>query len=186
MTTTDQQDQQGGQGRPDQQEQLAAALRHELDEVLPHVVNALKRHDGVAELRRRLDVAEKRLADREQRPLVAGVRRVLGIVRRLDFDTDAKEAISSELERILVGAGYQEFGEVGEAFDPERHEAVAGEAAEGSAVVAELFEPGLETLGEVVARAKVSVTSGADRATPDEATASELPIETESNPEGDN
>lgn len=152
----------------EQQEQLAAALRHELDEVLPHVVNALKRHDGVAELRRRLDLAEKRLADREQRPLIAGVRRVLVIVRRLDFDPDAKEAISSELERVLVGAGYQEFGEPGEAFDPERHEAIEGEAAAGSAVVTELLEPGLETLGDVVARAKVAVASNPERLPPPE------------------
>jgi hypothetical protein len=139
---------------------LAVAIRHELDQVLPHVVTALKRHDGVAELRRRLDVAEKRLADREQRPLITGVRRVLGIVRRLDFEPEAKEAISSELERVLVGAGYEEFGEVGEAFDPQRHEVVDGSADDGQAVVTELHEPGLETLGEVVARAKVTVGSG--------------------------
>jgi len=145
-----------------QEDDLAVAIRHELDQVLPHVVTALKRHDGVAELRRRLDVAEKRLADREQRPLVNGVRRVLGIVRRLDFEPDAKEAISSELERVLVGAGYEEFGEVGEAFDPQRHEVVDGSAEEGQAVVTELHGPGLETLGEVVARAKVSVGSGVE------------------------
>jgi hypothetical protein len=144
------------------EDDLAAAVRHELDQVLPHVVTALKRHDGVTELRRRLDVAEKRLADREQRPLVNGVRRVLGIVRRLDFDPAAKEAISTELERVLVGAGYQEFGEVGEAFDPQRHEVVEGSAGDGEAVVTELHEPGLETLGEVVARAKVGVGSGGE------------------------
>lgn len=141
---------------------LAEAIRHELDQVLPHVVTALKRHDGVAELRRRLDTAEKRLADREQRPLVNGLRRVLGIVRRLEFDPAAKEAIASELERVLVGAGYQEFGEAGEAFDPQRHEAVEGTAGEGPAVVVELLEPGLETLGEVVARAKVEIGAGGE------------------------
>ena len=129
-------------------ELLAAVVRQEFDQVLPHVVTALKRHDGVAELRRRLDLAEKRLADREQRPLVNGVRRVLGIVRRLEFEPDAREAIASELERVLVGAGYQEFGEVGESFDPERHEVVDGTAGDGPAVVTELLEPGLETLGD--------------------------------------
>jgi hypothetical protein len=142
-----------------QDDDLPLAIRNELDQVLPHVVTALKRHDGVAELRRRLDLAEKRLADREQRPLVKGVRQVLGIVRRLDFDPDAKEAIASELERVLVGAGYEEFGELGEAFDPQRHEAVDGSAEAGGAVVSELHEPGLETLGEIVVRAKVSVSS---------------------------
>jgi hypothetical protein len=144
------------------QDDLAVAIRHELDQVLPHVVTALKRHDGVAELRRRLDLAEKRLADREQRPLVNGIRRVLGIVRRLDFEPDAKEAISSELERVLVGAGYQEFGEVGEAFDPQRHDVVDGSVDEGRAVVTELHDPGLETLGEVVVRAKISVGAGGE------------------------
>jgi len=138
-------------------EELTLTVRQELDQVLPHVVTALKRHDGVAELRRRLDLAEKRLADRQQRPLVGGLRRVLGLVRQLDFDPGAKEAIASELERVLVGAGYQEFGEVGETFDPRRHEVVDGAAGEAPATVLELFEPGLETLGEVVTRAKVAV-----------------------------
>jgi molecular chaperone GrpE (heat shock protein) len=144
-------------------DQLAVTVRHELDQVLPHVVTALKRDDGVAELRRRLDLAEKRLIDREQRPLVSGLRRVLGMVRRLDVEPEeAKEAIASELERVLVGAGYQEFGEVGETFDPLRHEVIDGEAGEGAAVIVELHEPGLETLGEVVARATVAVGSGGD------------------------
>lgn len=143
-------------------EALAAAVRHELDQVLPHVVTALKRHDSVVELRRRLDLAEKRLADREQRPLINGVRRVLGIVRRLEFDPAAKEAIASELERVLVGAGYQEFGEVGEAFDPERHEVVDGTAGDAPATVTELLEPGLETLGEIVARAQIGVGTGGE------------------------
>ena len=145
-----------------EQSELALVVRHELDQVLPHVVTALKRHDGVEELRRRLDVAEKRLADREQRPLVNGLRRVLAMVRKLDFDPDAREAIASELERVLVGAGYQEFGEVGESFDPQRHEVVEGTAGDGPAVVVDLLEPGLETLGEVVARAKVEVGIGGE------------------------
>jgi molecular chaperone GrpE (heat shock protein) len=141
---------------------LPAAIRHEFDEVLPHIVTALKRQDGVDELRRRLDLAEKRLGEREQRPLIRGLRRVLTFVRALDFEPETKEAIVMELERVLVGAGYEEFGEVGEAFDPTRHEALAGEAAAGSAVVVQLIEPGLETLGEVVVRAKVEVASGGE------------------------
>jgi molecular chaperone GrpE len=136
---------------------VADLVRHELDQVLPHVVTALKRHDAVSDLRQRLDRAEKRLGERQQRPLVAGLRRVLTLVRRLDFDPDAKEAIATELERILVGSGYEEFGEVGEAFDPQRHEAVDGEAEDGEAVVVGVLEPGLETLGDVVVRAKVRI-----------------------------
>jgi hypothetical protein len=138
---------------------LPAAVRHEFDQVLPHLVTALKREDGVVELRRRLDLAEKRIADRNQRPLVGGLRQVLILVRSLDFEPDPKEAITMELERVLLGAGYEEFGEVGEGFDPDRHEALAGEATTGSPIVTALIEPGLETLGEVVVRAKVEVSS---------------------------
>ena len=138
-------------------EELRGALHAELDEVIPHVISALKRHDAVSDLARRLDVAEKQLAERGSRPFVAGVRRVLNTVRRLDFDAAVKGAIVGELERLLTGAGYTEFGEVGEAFDPDRHEVVAGEAEAASAVVVEVFEPGLETLGEVLAPAGVRV-----------------------------
>lgn len=125
--------------------------------MLPHVVTALKRHDAVDDLSNRLDAAERRLAERDRRPLVAGLRRVLSLVRRLEFDPETKAAIGAELERVLVGAGYVEFGEAGEAFDPDRHEVVEGEAEDGAAVVRKLFEPGLETLGDVVVRAKVRV-----------------------------
>jgi molecular chaperone GrpE len=138
-------------------EAVRSAVRAELDEVLPHVVTSLKRHDAVADLSRRLDRAERRIAEREQRPLVAGLRRVLGDVRKLDFDAAAKTMIVGELERLLVGAGYTEFGEVGEPFDPARHEAIAGKAPSDQAVVLEIFEPGLETLGDVIAPAKVRV-----------------------------
>lgn len=136
---------------------VAEAIRAELDQVLPHVVTALKRQDAVEELRHRLDLAEKRLAERQQRPFVAGVRRVLVMVRRLDFEPDAKGAIAAELERVLVGAGYAEFGEEREAFDPRRHEVVEEPGEQSEVVVVEVLEPGLETLGEIVVRAKVRV-----------------------------
>ena len=136
---------------------VRSAVRAEFDEVLPHVVTALKRHDAVSELTRRLDTAEKRLAERNTRPLIAGLKRSLNMVRRLDFDVEVKTAILGELERLLVGAGYCEFGEVGEPFDPNRHEAIAGETGAGAAVVSEVFEPGVETLGEIVAPALVGV-----------------------------
>jgi hypothetical protein len=141
---------------------IRGAVRAEFDEVIPHVVTALKRHDAVSELAARLDRAEKQLAERGQRPIVASVRRVLIMTRRLDFDAEYKDAIVAELERVLVGAGYTEFGEVGEPFDPARHEPLAGEARHGPAVVQEVFEPGLEALGLVVAPARVRVGSAGD------------------------
>jgi molecular chaperone GrpE len=155
----------GPEPSPDQARELAthvsAAMRDELDQILPHVVQALKRHDGVADLSRRLDRAERRLAERESRPLVAGLRRVLVTARRVDLDPQVHEAIVGELERVLVGAGYAEFGEVGEPFDPTRHEAVetatSPTGSAGGTVVTEVLEPGLETLGEIVVPARVLV-----------------------------
>jgi molecular chaperone GrpE len=141
------------------------AVRAEFDEVLPHVVTALKRHDAVADLARRLDLAEKRLAERNARPLIAGVRRSLNMVRRLDFDVEVKNAILGELERLLIGAGYAEFGEIGEPFDPNRHEVIVGEAGADVLVVQEIFEPGVETLGEVIAPARVRVGNSRQEAT---------------------
>ena len=148
------------QGEPcfdDIAERIRSALRHELDVVVPHVVDALKRQDAVAALTQRLDAAEMRLAERQKRPLIAGLRRVLTTVRRLNFDDRAKAAILAELEALLVGAGYVEFGEAGQPFDPRRHDAISGDTAAGGGVVAEVLEPGLETLGEVVVPARVRI-----------------------------
>ncbi|MBJ7330197.1 MAG: hypothetical protein JHC95_09890 [Solirubrobacteraceae bacterium] len=156
---------------PSPEEQLAeivgTAVRAELDQVVPHVVAALKRDAAVKDLAERLNAAEQRLGERDRRPLVSGLRRVLSLVRRMDFEAAARETLLSELEQLLVGAGYAEFGEVGEPFDAVRHEALDGSASAATAVVAEVLEPGLETLGEVVVRARVRV---ADGSTPEEIT----------------
>lgn len=138
------------------------ALRAELDQVLPHVVSALKRQEAVAALTHRLEKAETRLAERQSRPLIAGLRRALTTVRRLQFDTDAKSAILAELEALIVGAGYTEFGEIGEPFDPRRQEALSGDLPAEGGVVAEVLEPGLETLGEVVVPARVRIGRNPD------------------------
>lgn len=137
---------------------VRGAVRAELDQVLPHVVAALKRNEAVAALTQRLDRAEKQVAEQGQRPLIRGLHGMLGTVRRLDFDGRVKDAIVGELERLLVGAGYTEFGEVGEPYDPQRFDAIAGEASDGRAFVSEVFEPGLETLGMTLVKAKVRVT----------------------------
>lgn len=131
-------------------------VQQALDQVVPHVLHALKREDAVRDLAGRLDRAERRLAERESRPLIAGVRRVLSNVRRLDLEPEVRELIVGDLESLLIGAGYTEFGEPGEPYDSARHTAL-GAASSGDAVVTEVIEPGLETLGEVVVPAQVRV-----------------------------
>lgn len=138
---------------------IRAAVREELDEVLPHVVNALKTNDAVSALTARLRTAERRLSERDSRPLVAGIRKVLRSARRLDYEAEVKDALVGELEELLIGAGYNEFGEVGETFAPGRHRVLEGQPTGSVVVVSEIFEPGLETLGEVIVPAQVRVAS---------------------------
>jgi len=138
-------------------EAMRAAVREELDEVVPHLIAALKRNDGVADLVRRLDDAERRLAARDQRPIVSRLYRLVGLVRRLDLPDEVREMLLEELLDVLRGAGYSEFGAVGEPFDPVRHQALDADVIDGAAVVAGVYEPGLETLGEVVTPARVRV-----------------------------
>jgi hypothetical protein len=138
---------------------VRAAVREELDEVLPHVVKALKVNDAARGLMERLRDAERRLSERESRPLVVGIRNVLRSARRLDYDVEVKDALVGELEQLLVAAGYNEFGEVGVTFVPGRHRALEGQPVTGVVVVSEIFEPGLEMLGEVVVPAQVRVAS---------------------------
>lgn len=98
---------------------------------LADVRMALKRNDGVADLARRLDDAERRLASRDSRPVISRIYRLLGLVRRFELPEDVRTALTSELEDVLRGAGYTEFGAVGDAFDPARHEALEGAAESG-------------------------------------------------------
>lgn len=148
---------------------LRAAVREELDEVLPHVVSALKANDAAKALAERLQVAERQLSERNNRPLVAGIRKVLRTARRLDYDPDVKDTLVGELEQLLIGAGYTEFGEVGERFVPGRHQALDGQAPGTAIIVAEIFEPGLETLGEIIVPAQVRVGSAPDANQPEDA-----------------
>jgi molecular chaperone GrpE len=145
---------------------VRAMLREELDQVVPHVVSALKRNDGVAELARRLDAADRKLAQRDQRPVIARLHRLLGLVRRTELPDDVHEMLVRELVEMLEGLGYTEFGDVGEPFDPARHEPLDGAAGDGVATVVEIYEPGLEALGEVVVLARVRV--GTDQQAPTE------------------
>lgn len=151
----------GVAGAPDLAD-VRMAVRDELDQIVPHVIAALKRNDGVADLARRLDDAERRLASRDSRPVISRIYRLLGLVRRFELPEDVRTALTSELEDVLRGAGYTEFGAVGDAFDPARHEALDGAAEFGSAVVAKVYEPGLATLGEVVVAARVRVAASSE------------------------
>lgn len=139
---------------------IAKAVSLEFDKLLPHVVQALKVDRAHDELVGRLNEAEKRLQARDVAPLIGRVRHILLAVRKNEYSPELRDWIVGELEATLSGSGFLEFGEVGETFDPARHEAVVGQA-EGSTgvVVTGVVAPGLETLGDVVVKASVEVGS---------------------------
>lgn len=141
-------------------EAIRTAVHAEFDEVLPYVVDALRRNNAFDEINERLRAAERRIEARQERPVIAGVHRVLDRIRHLDFDREIKQALADDIARVLTEAGYQETGCVGEDFDPACHDAIDGRAVDGKAVVTAVHTHGLISFGDVVVRAKVEISPG--------------------------
>jgi hypothetical protein len=137
---------------------IRAAVHAEFDEVLPYVVEALRRSNAFDEINDRLRAAERRLEARRERPVIAGVHHVLDRVRHLDFDPAIKLALEDDIVRLLTEAGYEETGQVGEAYDPVHHDAIDGRAVDGKAMVTKVHTRGLTSYGDVVVRAKVEIS----------------------------
>lgn len=140
-------------------EEIRQAVREELDQVMPHLVAALKRDRAFDALADRLKDAEHRLKARRERPVAVALLRVLHRLRHLDFDPAAKAALDEELVGVLAKAGYEEIGAVGEPFDPGRHQALAGATSNGRGAVVEVYASGLACLGEVAVPAQVRVAA---------------------------
>jgi len=141
-------------------EAIRLAVHAEFDEVLPYVVEALRRNNAFDEISDRLRAAERRIEARQERPVIIGVHRVLDRIRHLDFDQVIKRALEDDIARVLTEAGYQETGLVGEDYDPARHDAIDGRAEDGMAVVTTVHAHGLSSFGDVVIRAKVEIAPG--------------------------
>jgi hypothetical protein len=148
-------------GEPEAKEDLPALIRaavaQELEGILPYVLAAIKRDRAFDELSDRLSKAERRLEARRERPLAVAVHRLLNRMRHLDFDSGIKKSLETEFVRILTDAGFDETGQVGEKYDPSRHEALRGRAIDGKATVTEVDAPGLSSCGDVIVRAQVKV-----------------------------
>jgi molecular chaperone GrpE (heat shock protein) len=141
-------------------EAIRTAVHAEFDEVLPYVVEALRRDNAFDEINERLRAAERRIEARQERPVVLGVHRVLDRIRHFEFDQAIKQALTDDIARVLAEAGYQETGCVGEAYDPATHDAIDGRAVDGKAVVTTVHTRGLASFGDVVVRAKVEISPG--------------------------
>lgn len=139
-------------------EAIRAAVRAEFDEVLPHVLEAVRRNYAFDEISERLRVAERRIEARKERPVIIGLHRVLDRIRHLDLDEEIKQALADDMTHVLAEAGYQETGTVGEDYDHVRHTAIQGRAVNGSAVVTRVHSRGLTSFGDVVVQAKVEIS----------------------------
>jgi hypothetical protein len=139
-------------------EAVRVAVRDEFDEVLHHVVEALRRNNAFDELSDQLRTAERRLEARRERPLVAAVYRLLDHLRHLDFDHAVKDVLDAEIVAMLHEAGFEETGCVGEAYNPALHEAIGGRSEVGRATVVRVDTSGLSSFGDVVFRAKVQIS----------------------------
>jgi molecular chaperone GrpE (heat shock protein) len=138
-------------------EDLRQAIRGELDEVVPHLVAALKRDRAFDALTERLAQAEQRLEARRERPMAVAVLRALHQLRHLDFEPTVKRTLDHELTTVLNAAGFQETGAAGEPFDPARHQPLSGASQGGDGVVAEVYASGLTCFDDVILRAQVRV-----------------------------
>lgn len=137
---------------------IRAAVHAEFDEVVPHVIEALRRNNAFEEINDRLRTAERRILARQERPVIIGVHRVLDRIRHLDFDQAIRQALEDDLTAVLTEAGYAETGRPGEDYQPARHDAIDGRALDGKAVVTKVHAHGLASFGDVVIRAKVEIS----------------------------
>jgi hypothetical protein len=147
-------------------ELLSAAVRDELDKVVPHIVAALKRDRAFDALAERLRDAERRLEARRERPIGSALLAFLHRLRHLSLDPMISLSLDAEIVRILHQAGFEELGKVGEPFDPAHHEPLEGRTGNGEGRVAEVYATGLASCGEVVVRAQVRVIPNDERAEP--------------------
>jgi hypothetical protein len=136
---------------------ITAAVRTEFDQVVPHLVAALKRDRAFDDLVKRLADTERRLDVRRDRPLAVSVHRLLQRVRRLSMEPETRAALDAEILEILDQAGFGEYGAVGDTFDPDLHDPIAGRTDGGRAQVVEVLASGLASYGDVVIRAQVRV-----------------------------
>lgn len=149
----------GQSGLPaDVSDAIRAAVHAELDEVVPHVIEALRRNNAFDEINDRLRTAERRIQARQERPVIIGVHQVLDRIRHLDFDPVVKQALEDDLTAVLTEAGYAETARPGEDYDPARHDAIDGRALDGKAVITKVHAHGLDSFGDVVIRAKVEIS----------------------------
>ncbi len=77
-----------------------------------------------------------------------------------DLESGPLRAVSDKLIATLTAQGLAAFGEPGEPFDPERHEAVQNDGSGDTPVIGAVYRVGYRVGDRVVRHAMVTVTDG--------------------------
>ncbi len=85
-----------------------------------------------------------------------------------DLESGPLKAVGDKLTRILTGLGLEGFGEEGDAFDPELHEAVQMEGDGTHPVLGTILRKGYRVGDRVLRHAMVTVTDGDPAETPEQ------------------
>jgi molecular chaperone GrpE (heat shock protein) len=139
------------------------SLRHDIERLVPHVLNILRRDEN--EHRKRADALAREAREVATWPLAMGVHTFLERMRRTDMSRELLASIEVDLGGLLEVHGFSTFGRCGEAFDPNRHEAAGVSRDDDRArmwAVDEVIVPGLQWLDRIVQRAVVTVGSGSE------------------------
>lgn len=138
-------------------QQVATAqqeLRADFERLAAAVTPLLSRQ--YEETQARVRALELRIRARQERPLVLRIAQLLNECRRLDTAEDVSAHAREALLETLTSFGYQEFGSVGDHYDPDWHEPLEGSVGTRN-VVSKLFSRGLACHGDVLMKAKVAV-----------------------------
>jgi molecular chaperone GrpE len=163
------------QGSPPEEDEEAAALRGDVDEL---VDIAAQRDDYLALAQRTqadFENYRKRVAResasaqergvaklaRELLPALDNLDRALEAAAQDDPLLEGVRLVRSELSAALSRVGIESFSPEGEAFDPAEHEAMAQRPTEGaqSGTVVEVYQPGYRLGQSVIRPARVLVAA---------------------------
>lgn len=136
-------------------QRLAAERTEDLQRLQAEYVNYKKRVDRDRSLARQSGI-ESVMAD------MMPVLDAIALAKQHDDLADGGKMIIAELEKVTTKHGLQMFGEVGEAFDPVKHEALMQVPLDEPvevATVSQVIQPGFELAGRVLRPARVAVAN---------------------------
>nr|WP_245548388.1 nucleotide exchange factor GrpE [Gordonia araii] len=90
-----------------------------------------------------------------------------------DLESGPLRAVADKLIATLTAQGLAAFGEPGDPFDPELHEAVQNDGSGDNPVIGAVYRVGYRVGDRVIRHAMVTVTDGEAAGTPDSAPAGE-------------